>query len=199
MTKHATSKLLLTAALAIPVFARAQVIGTPAEGVSCGAVSGKMTAEAAKAAIGAAEDKAEDNARRLTQLPVEFAGAAVGVPYGAEGAAICVKEKNLAGYMESLRHKADYWQAVRDALVAERARRRSEEHGSVEKIVAQAKESVQLEREIRGTEALVADADQDIATIKKVWAAAHDREMDSDILARKAKIFSELQSLKIAR
>jgi hypothetical protein len=101
--------------------------------------------------------------------------------------------------MESLRHKAAYWQAVRDALVAERTRRRSEERESVEKIVTEAKESVQLDREIRGAETLVADADQDIATIKKVWAAAHDRETDSDILARKAGVFRQLQSLKTAR
>ncbi|MFI5346204.1 MAG: hypothetical protein ACHQ51_07510 [Elusimicrobiota bacterium] len=182
MTKHATSKLLMAAFLTIPIFVRAQVVA--------------MSAQAAEAAIGAAADRADDNARQLAQIPVEYAGVTAGLPYGAEGAAIHVDDKTLAGFMDSLNKKTDYWKAVRHALAQERATARTEEPRSIEEAVARARESVRLDREIRAAETLVADSETDIVTVKKVWSAAHDRETGSDILTRKARVFKQLQSLK---
>lgn len=199
MTKHAASNLLMAAVLAVPVLARAQVIRK--SGPACGAPSGEMTAAAAKAALGAAADKADENALQLAKTPVEFAGMSAGVPYGAEGDRICAEDNNLAGFMETMHKKSGYWKAVRDALVKERARVQAEgaeSDGAVEKIVAGARESVRLDREIRVAEALVADVDKDIAMIKKVWTAAHDRETYAEIHARKAEVFRRLQALKTA-
>ncbi|MDD5303177.1 MAG: hypothetical protein PHS14_08710 [Elusimicrobia bacterium] len=197
MTKHAASKLLMAAALAIPVFARAQVVGK--SGPACGVPSGEMTAAAAKAALGAAAAKADENALQLAKTPVEYAGMTAGVPYGAEGDMICVKDNSLAGFMETMHKKSDYWKAVRDALVMERSRLQAEGAGperSVDAVVAGARRSVRLDREIRAAGALAADADKDIVMIKKIWAAAHDREKNDEILARKAEIFKQLQALK---
>lgn len=209
--KHATSKLLMAAVLAIPVFARAQVVRVPGKatptpnmGSRCGAPIGAMSAEEAKAAIAAAVEQADGNARRLAEIPVEYAPVTIGIPYGAEGDAICVKGENLAGYMESLHKKVDYWKAVRDALVKERARIKDEADGreqqrTAEEVVADGRASIKLYRNIRGSEALVVDAEKDIEMIKKVWSAAHDRENSYEVLARKTEVYRQLQALKTAQ
>ena len=187
MTKQATSKLLLAAALAIPIFARAQVIA--------------MTTEAAKAALSAAVERADDNARRTASTPVEFARGLAVDPYGAEGDMIRVEDKTLAGFMKALHKKADYWKAARDAFARESARiqdAKRAERSSAEKIIADARASVRLDRETRMAEALVADASKDITMVEKAWAAARDQEKDSDIFARKAEVYRQLQSLKTA-
>jgi hypothetical protein len=208
MTKHAMSKVLLAAVLAMPGFARAQVVHapgrptpTPRLGSACGSPIGEMTPETAKAALAAAVEKADANARQLAEIPVEFARVTAAAPYGDEGGVICVKEDSLAGHIDALKRKAAFWTAVRDALLKERTRIKDEadtreQARTADEIVADGRASIRLYRDIRASDALAADVEKDIETLMKAVRAAHDRENDYEILARKTEIYRRLQTLK---
>lgn len=210
MTKYSASKVLLAAVLAVPIFSRAQVVRVPGRpspapglGSRCGVLTGEMTAEAAKAALAAAVDKADENALRLASIPVEFARVTAALPYGVEGEVICVREESLAGHIDALKRKSAYWTAVRDALSRERARIKDEadkreQPRTADEIVADGRASIRLYREIRASDALAADVEKDIETLMKAVRAAHDRENDYEILARKTEIYRQLQTLKTA-
>lgn len=195
MTKHSTSNLLLAAALSLPVFARAQAVSAR----SCRVFSGTMTAAQAKAAVTAAASEADANVHRLSALPIEFAGLSVAMPYGAEGPEICFGDGAVPQAVAALDRKAAYWNAVCDALVAERARNEAfAERASVEKIVTGARGAVLLDREVRACEAVALDAKEDVELVRKLLKSPGARETDEHILARKTKVFKQFGALKAA-
>lgn len=188
MNYPSSRKAVLAVLLALPLTAGA----TPLSG------------EAAKAAVSAAAGKAGRSLSELAQLPREFAGISVGMPYGDEKGIPLGTDDTIDDIKAMLKGKAAYWQAVIDALKAEKTRVDREiselRPDESELLTVMGKESVALGRALRAVEAVRADVAKDIVLVDDLTSAdakrQDAREKDESILARKIAVFKGLQNLK---
>lgn len=127
-----------------------------------------MTADEAVAAVELAIERAEDAAKVLPNIPVEFAGALVVYPYASEKIESS-SNPDAAVIAAALKIKSDYWGAAVAALKTESARLNDEidemsrnAYGGIDDAIAR---SMKLSRALVAVSAILGDIEADAAAV----------------------------------
>ena len=175
-----TAALILAAAVVLPSFARAQ-----------------ETNDARKPVI-AAIKAAEENAKRLSKIPLDLAGLVPVFPYGDEYDVSKQKLETEEDAVKVVMAKSIYWDIVVKAMSLEAARLQKElaeyKGDNIGDMVRQVSKAGRLARAAAG---IFADAQKDVVYVQSLDKAERT-EGNQTLIDRKAKLLEELKGYKDA-
>lgn len=149
--------------------------------------------ENAKNAVVSVINLAEENAKHLAAVPVEFANYVPVFPYGTEYDLAKKNVKTLSDGILVVKEKAAYWEAVAKTLAAERERQEKEiAQYKGNDVGAKVRAAIKTGRLARAAADISDDAKKDVAFYEK------SKESNQQLLDRKKKLASEIKGYKDA-